>query len=219
VHRSREYPPKYVLSLAAELGLGRELSPGEFGGGTEANRFLRRRGYEVRGEGGEAVEAEVERERPARPRRQAVTVEPSGDAIIARITLRDPRDWSPEGAETALLRAFTEEWPRGVRADITITPGGLVFERHEDVWAGSYGWETTPHDFQAAVHRAVPTLRKILTTRVWKAARHGLAGSRSASTRIGDQTSCGRVLTPSSSPSWMWSGRRWSAGQGSRSPC
>lgn len=171
VHRSREYPPKYVLSLAAELGLGRELSPSEFGGGPETNLFLTRRGFDVRGEDGEAVVAEVEAERQVRPRSQAVAVESSGDATLARITLRDPRDWSPEGAETALLRAFTEEWPRGVRADITITPGGLVHIRHEDMWAGSYGWETAPGDFQAAVHRAVPTLRKILTSRVWKAAR------------------------------------------------
>lgn len=171
VHRSREYPPKYVLSLAAELGLGRELSPGEFGGGTETNQFLARRGFVVQGDGGVAVEAVVERERPARPRDQIVAVQPRGEVTIARITLRDPRDNSPEGAEAVLLQAFTREWPRGVTAEITITPGGLAFVQHEDVWAGSQGWETTPHDFQAAVNRAAPSLRRILTNRVYRAAR------------------------------------------------
>lgn len=171
VHRSREYPPKYVLSLAAELGLGRELSPGEFGGGPETNQFLTRRGFDVQGEGGSAVEAEFVRERPVRPHSQAVAVQPSGDVTIARITLRDPRDNSAEGAESVLLRAFTAEWPRGTKAEMTITPGGLAFIQHEDVWSGSHGWETNPGDFQAAVHRAVPYLRKILTNRVWKVAR------------------------------------------------
>lgn len=171
VHRSRQYPPKYVLSLAAELGLGRELSPGEFGGGPETNQFLARRGFDVQGDGGVAVKAVVERERPVRPRGPVVAVQPSGEVTIARITLRDPRDNSPKGAEAVILRAFTDEWPRGTRAEMTITPGGLAFVRHEGVWAGSRGWETIPGDFQAAVHRAVPYLRKILTNRVWKAAR------------------------------------------------
>lgn len=170
VHRSREYPPKYVLSLAAELGLGRELSPREFGGGPETNQFLARRGFDVQGEGGAAVEAAVERERPARPPGR-VAAQPSGDVTISRIVLRDPRDNSPEGAEAVLLRGFKDEWPHGIRAEMTITPGGLAFLRYEDVWAGSRGWETTPADFQAAVHRAVPYLQEILTNRVWKAAR------------------------------------------------
>ncbi|MDC0672065.1 hypothetical protein [Nannocystis radixulma] len=171
VHRSREYPPKYVLSLAAELGLGRELSPGEFGGGPETNQFLARRGFDIQGEGRVAVEAEVERERPVRPRKQVVAVQPSREVAIARITLRDPRDYSPEGAADAILQAFTREWPRGVTAGITITPGGLAFVQHEDAWAGSQGWETTPRDFQAAVYRAEPNLRRILTNPVLKAVR------------------------------------------------
>lgn len=171
VYRSRDYPPKYVLSLAAELGLGRELSPGEFGGGPETNRFLMRRGFAVRGEGGAAVEAEVERLRPVRPRRQAVAVQPSGDATIARITVGDPRDKSPRGVEAVLLRAFADEWPRGTKAEMTITPGGLASVEYEDVWPGFCGWETTPRDFQAAVYRAEPCLRQILTSRVWRAAR------------------------------------------------
>ncbi len=171
VHRSRQYPPKYVLSLAAELGLGRELSPGEFGGGTETNQFLARRGFDVQGEGGVAVEAVVERERPVRPRGPVVVVQPSGEVTIARITLRDPRDNLPEGAEETLLQAFTREWPRGVTAGITITPGGLAFVQHEDAWAGSQGWDTTPNDFQAAIYRAEPCLRRVLTSRVYRAAR------------------------------------------------
>lgn len=192
VHRSREYPPKYVLSLAAELGLGRELSPGEFGGGPETNSFLTRRGFDVRGEGGEVVEAAVERERPVRPRRQGVAVQPTGDAVIARITLRDPRDRSPEGAEAALLRAFTEEWPRGVRADITITPGGLARVEYEVIWPISFGWETTPHDFQAALSQAEPYLRRIMTRRVWRAARQ-----------------CTRWLTVGIDQQWEFKGWMW----------
>ncbi|MBK7829348.1 hypothetical protein [Nannocystis sp.] len=169
VHRSREYPPKYVLSLAAELGLGRELSPGEFGGGTETNQFLTRRGFDVQGDGGVAVEAVVERERPVRPRDQVVAVQPSGEVMIARITLCDPRDSHPKGPRLCSYEHSRMNGPAGPGRR-TITPGG-GFVRHDDVWAGSRGWESTPGDFQAAVHRAVPYLRKIWTNRVWKAAR------------------------------------------------
>jgi hypothetical protein len=42
----RNYPPKYLLSIASQM-VGRPLKPDEFGGGVEANSFLRRLGFAV----------------------------------------------------------------------------------------------------------------------------------------------------------------------------
>jgi hypothetical protein len=48
VHQGRKYPPKYVLTLAAKYARGTQLNPDSFGGGTEANSFLRARGFQVK---------------------------------------------------------------------------------------------------------------------------------------------------------------------------
>jgi len=42
-----DYPPKYVVSLAAKLATGEELPPESFGGGAETNTFLARLGFEI----------------------------------------------------------------------------------------------------------------------------------------------------------------------------
>jgi len=41
----KQYPPKYVISLANKYANGPELNPANFSGGPEANSFLRRRGF------------------------------------------------------------------------------------------------------------------------------------------------------------------------------
>ncbi len=45
LHNGKYYPPKYVVSLAAKIATGFELRSGEFGGGSETNRFLTTRGF------------------------------------------------------------------------------------------------------------------------------------------------------------------------------
>ncbi len=45
VYEGRKYPPKYVVSLAAERVTGVKLRPSLFSGGSEANSFLRERGF------------------------------------------------------------------------------------------------------------------------------------------------------------------------------
>lgn len=47
LYEGKKYPPKYVLSLAVKYAVGAPLSPHSFGGGGEANAFLRDRGFEV----------------------------------------------------------------------------------------------------------------------------------------------------------------------------
>lgn len=45
----RDYPPKYVISLANTYINDRLLEPSEFGGGSETNGFLERLGFEIVG--------------------------------------------------------------------------------------------------------------------------------------------------------------------------
>ena len=46
-HRGKEYPPKYVISLANRFANGTELSPSLFSGGQETNDFLTRLGFHI----------------------------------------------------------------------------------------------------------------------------------------------------------------------------
>jgi len=43
----RQYPPKYVLSLANKFANGEELNPSSFGGGRETNNFLKILGFDI----------------------------------------------------------------------------------------------------------------------------------------------------------------------------
>lgn len=54
VYLGRRYPPKYVVSLAARLAIGRELQSNEFGGGVETNKFVRALGFEIAGPSSES---------------------------------------------------------------------------------------------------------------------------------------------------------------------
>lgn len=45
--KDKNYPPKYVLSLANRYANGNYLNPSEFGGGREANNFLKNLGFTI----------------------------------------------------------------------------------------------------------------------------------------------------------------------------
>jgi hypothetical protein len=47
VHGRRQYPPKYVLTLACKFQSGQELDPGTSNGGDETNHFLRGLGFVI----------------------------------------------------------------------------------------------------------------------------------------------------------------------------
>ena len=45
---NKMYPPKYVLSIATKIAIGKELEPKEFGGGDETNSFLLSLGFIIK---------------------------------------------------------------------------------------------------------------------------------------------------------------------------
>jgi hypothetical protein len=47
VYDGKQYPPKYVLSLAFKHGTGEELSPSSFSGGEQTNSILGNLGFEI----------------------------------------------------------------------------------------------------------------------------------------------------------------------------
>jgi hypothetical protein len=47
IYEGRQYPPKYLLSLANRFANDEELDPSEFSGGQETNDFLKRLGFEI----------------------------------------------------------------------------------------------------------------------------------------------------------------------------
>ncbi len=49
LHNGRHFPPKYVISLANKFAHGKELSPEQFSGGDQSNRFLLRLGFQIIG--------------------------------------------------------------------------------------------------------------------------------------------------------------------------
>ena len=47
IFEGKQYPPKYVLSLANRFATDEELDPSEFSGGQETNNFLKRLGFDI----------------------------------------------------------------------------------------------------------------------------------------------------------------------------
>ena len=64
LHDGKKYPPKYVLSLAAKQATGVDLPSSSFGGGNEANHFLKDLGFQVVALDGRATPLVVTRSQP-----------------------------------------------------------------------------------------------------------------------------------------------------------
>lgn len=58
-YEGKEYPPKYVISLANKYANDHELDSEEFSGGKESNEFLRSRGFTIKGTKGKAYAQEA----------------------------------------------------------------------------------------------------------------------------------------------------------------
>ena len=53
----RQYPPKYLINIAAKLATGKELDHLTYNGGKEANEFLRARGFSITDKTGKIISA------------------------------------------------------------------------------------------------------------------------------------------------------------------
>ena len=51
----KKYPPKYLISVASKLVLGKMISAQTYNGGLESNSFLRGRGFSITNNTGEII--------------------------------------------------------------------------------------------------------------------------------------------------------------------
>ncbi len=146
--RSKQYPPKYVISLAVGNATGRELGPDEFFGGAATNLVLERLGFTIAGP-------------------HETTAEPS----IARIVIRGAPSGSPGAATAMLIDAFGQRWPTAELTKFAITPGGFIKGKLAEPWTRSRGWESSPGELRHLARLAEPYVRKTMTKAVLRAAK------------------------------------------------
>lgn len=156
VERSKRYPPKYVISLAAEHATGYELAPEEFSGGPETNQVLERLGFTIVGPNNE----------PARS-----TKKTAAEQSITRVVVRGAPSGSPSAASEMLMDAFGPRWPTAAMTKFTITPGGFISGALPCSWERSRGWDTRPGELPHLARAAEPYVRKALTKTVLRAAK------------------------------------------------
>lgn len=136
----KRYPPKYVVSLAAQEAVGRKLRPGEFSGGVETNSVLQALGYEIEG-------AESE-------------------PVVARVVTRGKQPSSVKAAVEMLLEALGTRWPSAAPVKFTITSGGFLQGDFPDGWSGGLGWNSQPGDLTGLIRAARPIVESALTRRL-----------------------------------------------------
>lgn len=112
VANGREYPPKYVLAIAAGLATGRELSPDEHSGGEETNRVLRRLGYQIQ---------------PVSSHSPRTTVlEEASPPQIVRLIVDGEHEPTDLRKARWMLREVFKAWPGGLRPLVLMTFGGFL---------------------------------------------------------------------------------------------
>ena len=107
-YKGKEYPPKYVLSIANVYANGKELAPNDFSGGDESNSFLKNLNFTIKTY--DPVEIKI-RQDPF----------PS----IARIIIA--RQW--EGhihSAKNLLEQVYKNWPKDTKVPCILTCGGFI---------------------------------------------------------------------------------------------
>ena len=177
---SRHYPPKYVVALAARRALGRELRPDEFSGGAQTNVLLETLGFEVAscvcgGAQITPIRVPVRSGKAPVPTRPHLKPSRTGDAhdgaTIVRIVSRGRTPQEPRAEERILLDALGRLWPEGLRTRFVLTPGGFVHGTLPSSWNGRSGWDSRKTDIDVLVVEAERQLARVVTERVFQAAR------------------------------------------------
>jgi hypothetical protein len=113
VYKEKKYPPKYVLSLAAKYATGTLLPPDSFGGGNEANAFLRERGFDVLTDSGIGMPPVA-----AKPPRKVTPNDKKGAAVFSH----NERCPECKDAVKALLEVIYGTVQRNPKVEATTNP-------------------------------------------------------------------------------------------------
>lgn len=183
VVNGKRYPPKYVVSLAAQAAAGRALRPDEFSGGPETNDALRALGFTIAGPESKSTRPRrsrlrPERHRPAKhPATRSVPETPQPTArvgktpVVVRVVVKGHPPGSPGRAERLLLDVLTRRWPPGVAATFLLTPGGFINDDFPSSWTGRRSWASRTCDVEPLIERAAATVEATVTKKVLGAAR------------------------------------------------
>jgi len=128
VHDGEHFPPKLVLSVAAQKATGIYLDPDKFSGGDESNRFLQNLGFKVMTSNSEvATSSSVKREpnKIKSPLKQSEKHYKIGRVVI-------DGEWSGDQSDAAeLINYLIESWPKNITLDYMITSGGFITQERE----------------------------------------------------------------------------------------
>jgi hypothetical protein len=183
-------PPKYTVALAARRLLGRELRPGDFSGGSQANAVLEALGFVVLTctcGGSPASPRQGTRrataqdcDAPVRSRRLAPAPATSPGAsgatstawttTILRLVAKGRTPDAAAAEQRMLLDAFKSRWPKGTRVKFVLTPGGFVRASWPRGLVAKTGWESRPRDAEAVIDHAAQVLAGVVTERLFDAA-------------------------------------------------
>lgn len=134
----RRYPPKYIVSIAAEIATGRPLAPDMFGGGEETNGFLVGLGFVVVKKGQGMVKAHAKSPKPPKAKspiqrgghgRRSNTADPSHAVAVSVAMTGDPSSGVPDNRTRAVLlgQIVDEIVGHNRRGDpsVVLFPGGF----------------------------------------------------------------------------------------------
>ena len=172
VVNGRQYPPKYIVSLAVRHATGRALEPSEFGGGVETNRALQALGFTIMG---------FSKQQPLAPRFSVIPLRSpetqsnsvgvlntayarsNTEASLARLVCKGK---TPDAASALrkMLCDAVERLPGPVK--FLLTPGGFVRGDFPPDWCGQSGWESTSKDARSLIDHAEKVLDQVVTPSV-----------------------------------------------------
>lgn len=179
VVNGKNYPPKYVVSLAAMHATGRALDPSEFSGGAETNNTLSALGFTVVGPqptsgSSKPVISPTRRLTPPasvpqrQPRTSARPTEGSGDISLTRLVTLGRSPESAGGQEAMLIDALDR---LSGRSKFMITPGGFVRGDFPKGWRGRTSWASSAADLKPLVEHAEKRINKSVTRDALRKAR------------------------------------------------
>ncbi len=117
----KNYPPKYVMSLANKYANGEELDSQDFSGGREANNYLEQLGFAIKPLNSRKRKSQSGASRP----RWETKVEEESNPSLARIVIAG--EWNGDvKTSKQLLKEVCDKWPKDKKVHCLITCGAFL---------------------------------------------------------------------------------------------
>lgn len=126
-YKGKEYPPKYVLTLANKYANGFELEPSEFSGGEMSHKFLKRLEFQIVLKGSNLwIGSDIEQQKNTTPDEElSELVVKCG---VATVSIQSNGNYNLE-SRSELLVQLLNKLPDGV--DVLLLPAGFYYTSEE----------------------------------------------------------------------------------------